>query len=205
MGLFSSSAAMWLVIAAFIAGLVIMWKVRDLLGWLFGNTPIVRYHTLVSAIHKVNELVAVRSYFQEVIDYTHPTSVISNSRILMVVQGEIVCRFDMSKARINVREEDKRAYITMPECEFKDHVEARESYVYDATRGVFDFVADIFRSDDRFDPNDVARIIKLKMPEHIEKIKAKMKLADKAKENAREALENLTATFGYTSTISFSD
>ncbi|MBR0258146.1 MAG: hypothetical protein IJQ58_10450 [Synergistaceae bacterium] len=86
----------------------------------------------------------------------------------------------MSKATINVREEDKRAYIKMPECEFHDTINVRDTYVYDATRGIFDLVADIFRSNDRFDFNDITRIINQKLPEHIEDIKEKMELAKKS-------------------------
>lgn len=91
----------------------------------------------------------------------------------------------------------------MPECEFHDTINVRDTYVYDATRGIFDLVADIFRSNDRFDFNDITRIINQKLPEHIEDIKEKMELAKKAKESAREALENLTAAFGYACQISF--
>lgn len=107
LGLFSSSTAMWLVIVAFIAGLVIMWWLRGLLGRLFGSTPIVRYYSLVSAIHKVNELVAIRAYFEKIIDYIEPTAGISTSRILLVLKGKLsaisICRRlqSMLEKRIN--------------------------------------------------------------------------------------------------------
>ena len=204
LGLFSSSAAMWLVIVVFIAGVVIMWKLRN----LFSTKNEVHTSTLLTAVKKVNELVTLRSHFQEVIDEKKKTDFIlttSDSKILIVATGEITFRFDMSRAKIKTDEGSNHAEITLPPLDMKSTIDVNNVRVYDSTRGIWDFVADTITFSNTFDYNAVREIIREKRDEITKNAVHEWHLDEKARENARLVLENLASAFGYTSTISFSD
>ena len=56
-GLFGSAMNMWLIVAAFVIGLVVMWYIKG----LFGTKNVVHSSTLLTAVKKVNEMVTLRS------------------------------------------------------------------------------------------------------------------------------------------------
>ena len=200
-----TSIVIGLIIAAFIIGLVVMWRIKG----LFGTKNVVRSSSVLDAVKKVNELVTLRSYFQHVIEDKQKTIAlgvtISESKILIVCKGEVVCRFDMSKAEINVNEENKHANIKMPKCELQTIIDTSNVNVHDSTRGVIDFVKDTITFNNTYDYNKVRDIIERERPAITEEAKKEWHLIDKAKENARQVLENLISTFGYRGEIFFAE
>lgn len=203
-GLFGSSMTMGLVIVAFVIGLVVMWYIRG----LFGTKNVVRSSALLTAVKKVNEMVTLRSYFQHVIEDTQKTDLIimsSDSKLLMVCKGEIICHFDMSKAKINLNEENKHVNIKMYNCELQTIIDTKNVRVYDSTRGVFDFIADTLTFKNTYDFNNVRDILEKERPAITEEAKNEWHLIEKAKDNARQILKNLVNTFGYTAEVSFND
>ncbi|MBR2208668.1 MAG: DUF4230 domain-containing protein [Synergistaceae bacterium] len=200
-----TSIVIGLIIAAFIIGLVVMWRIKG----LFGIKNVVRSSSVLDAVKKVNELVTLRSYFQHVIEDKQKTIAlgvtISESKILIVCKGEVVCRFDMSKAEINVNEENKHAGIKMPQCELQTIIDTSNVNVHDSTRGVIDFVKDTITFNNTYDYNKVRDIIERERPVIAEEAKKDWHLIDKAKENARQVLENLMSAFGYRGEIFFAE
>lgn len=202
-GLFGSSMTMGLVIAAFVIGLVVMWYIRG----LFGTKNVIRSSTLLTAVKKVNEMVTLRSYFQHVFTKGQSINLLitsSESKILIICKGEIICHFDMSKAKIDVNEENKHVDIKMPNCELQTIIDTKNVEVYDSTRGVIDFVTDTLTFKNTYDFNKVRDLVEEERPVITEEAKNEWHLIDKAKDNARQILKNLVATFSYTAEISFS-
>ena len=202
-GLFGSSMTMGLVIAAFVIGLVVMWYIRG----LFGTKNVIRSSTLLTAVKKVNEMVTLRSYFQHVFTKGQSINLLitsSESKILIICKGEIICHFDMSKAKIDVNEENKHVDIKMPNCELQTIIDTKNVHVYDSTRGVIDFVTDTLTFKNTYDFNKVRDLVEEERPVITEEAKNEWHLIDKAKDNARQILKNLVATFSYTAEISFS-
>ena len=201
-GLFGSSMTMGLVIAAFVIGLVVMWYIRG----LFGTKNVIRSSTLLTAVKKVNEMVTLRSYFQHVFTKGQSINLLitsSESKILIICKGEIICHFDMSKAKIDVNEENKHVDIKMPNCELQTIIDTKNVEVYDSTRGVIDFVTDTLTFKNTYDFNKVRDLVEEERPVITEEAKNEWHLIDKAKDNARQILKNLVATFSYTAEISF--
>ncbi len=199
-----TSMVIGLIIAAFIIGLFVMWRLKG----FFGTEHVVHSSSVLDAVKKVNELVTLRSYFQRVIEDTQKINLyvtVSESRILIVCKGEIVCRFDMSKAEINVNEENKHADIKMPQCELQVIIDTKNVNVHDSTRGVIDFVKDAIAFTNTYDYNKVRDIVERERPAIAKDVKNEWYLTDKAKENARQVLENLISAFGYTGKISFAE
>ena len=199
-----TSIIIGLIIAACIIGLAVMWRIKG----FFGTKNVVRSSSVLDAVKKVNELVTLRSYFQHVIEDTQKITLyvtISESKILIVCKGEVICRFDISKAEINVNEEKKHAVIKMPPCELQTIIDTSNVNVHDSTRGVIDFVKDTITFNNTYDYNKVRDIVKRERPAITEEARNKWHLIDKAKENAQQILENLISAFGYTSEISFAE
>ena len=200
-----TSMIIGLIIAAFLMGLFVMWRLKG----LFGTKNIVRSSSVLDAVKGVNELVTLRSYFQRVIEDTQKTQFIcinvSESKILIVCKGEVVCHFDMSKAEININEENKHADIKMPQCELQVIIDTRNVHVHDSIRGVFDFIKDTIAFTNTYDYNKVRDIVERERPAIAKDAQNEWHLTDKAKENARQVLENLISAFGYTGKVSFAE
>ena len=188
-----------LVADAFFAGIAVMW-------WL-KKEKIIRASTLQSAVEKANEMVTLHSYFQHVVQVREITLKVSESKLLAVCKGEIICKFDMSKSKVipNVSKENKHVTIKMPSCELRPIIDVNDVEVFDATRGIIDFLWDVVKFENKYDYNKVRDIINQERQKITQEAQEKLHLAEKAKDNARDALKNLAAAFGYTADIIFED
>ena len=153
-------------------------------------------------------MVTLRSYFQHIIKNTLRTNLIlmtSESKMLLICKGKIVCHFDMSKANITVDEESRKISVGMPICELQTIIDTSNVDVYDSTRGVVDFFADTIQFKNTYDYNKVRDVIKGERPIITQAAKEEWHLVDKAKDNAKRNVANLAQAFGYTADVSFED
>ena len=157
------------------------------------------------AVEKANEIVTLRSYFQHVISVKEITLKISESKLLAVCKGKIECSFDMSRASIYVSEANKHATIKMPPCEVKPIIDVNDVEVYDATRGVIDYLWDLARFGNKYDYNKVREIVDQERSKIAQEAQEKLRLIDHAQDNARNALKSLAAAFGYSADVTFDD
>ena len=203
-GLFGSPLTTILFVVGFVAVAVVAWWLRG----LFGTKNIVRSSTLLTAVKDANEMVTLRSYFQHIIQNTLETNLIvmtSESKLLLICKGEIVCHFDMSKASITVDEESRKISVGMPTCELQTIIDTKNVEVYDSTRGVVDFIADTIQFKHTYDYNKVRDVIESERPKITQAAKEEWRLVDKAKDNAKRNVANLAQAFGYTADVSFED
>ena len=192
-----------LIIGA-LAGAAIMWGLSQFFGF-FAPKKETRSSTAFSEAVKANEMISLRYYFQRIIENKQINLWVFESKILLICKGKIEYRFDMSKVKLEPDEENKRVRIKMPVCDILPIIEAKEEdvRVYDATRGVYDYIADFFRDEPTYGFNKVIAIIEQEKPEIIKEARENLHLEELAQANARCVLENLAKTFGYTADIFF--
>lgn len=195
-----------LVVVAFVAGCAAAYGLLKFFN-VFERKNDTRSSTSFSEVVKANEMISLRSYFQDIIENSQTALLFSKSKILLICRGRIECRFDMSKARIDPREETKHVTIIMPPCDIQTIIETKEKdvRVYDATRGLYDFMADFFSDEPTYSFNKVVAIIEKEKPRIEQDALENLHIRERAKANARHVLENLAKTFGYTAEISFED
>ena len=186
-------------------------------GWWLGRNlfnskrPRITSGALLMAVKNTNELVSLRSYFRDITERTRDNSIAFKipwldwevpipgtwSKFLIIIEGEIVCRFDMSKAQITVMPE--RVQVKMPACELEYIVNALNENsikVYDEQRGWFG---------DTLTPELCNQIVVTAVGAMKKDVNKVLQFRDLAKASARNSLENLISTFGYSAEISFSD
>jgi len=202
----SSNTALGLLGGGFVIGLIVMWWFKG----LFKTQEVIFSSALLTAVKEANEMVSLRSYFQDVIEDRKVTTFLGipgSSKCLLIWRGEIECRFNMSKTDIKADNEAKRVSIIMPLCELKVTADVSGVKLYSIEKGWYDWAADKFVSESevRYNYNEINDRVKSAKEKIKEDADKEWHLKDKAKENARHVLENMAKAFGYTAQISFSD
>ncbi|MBQ7155632.1 MAG: DUF4230 domain-containing protein [Synergistaceae bacterium] len=199
-----SAIIVLIVFVALVAGAAIMWWAANFFN-LFARKNDTHSSTLLSAIRTANEMIVLHSNFERVVTNEQTAAWLSKSKALITCKGRIVASFDMLEASINVIEETKLASIIMPQCKFETIIPLKDVKVYDATRGVYDYLADFFRDEPTYSFNKLRDIVEKEEPELLQEVLKSLDLEKQAKDNARIILKNLAATFGYTADIAFKD
>ncbi|MET7419336.1 DUF4230 domain-containing protein [Dactylosporangium sp. NPDC005555] len=162
---------------------------------------------LLKSVQDLSQYVAAEGNFEVIVDVQKDRKYIPdflvNERILFVAAGSVEVYVDFAGiGQGAVKESDDRrtVEITLPAPQLRPvRINNDRSYVYQEDRGLFNRLADAFKSD----PNRLQEVYKLAE----EKIGAAAKeagLGKRAEENTRKMLQQFLGALGYTSvTVNF--
>ncbi|MEV0129058.1 DUF4230 domain-containing protein [Dactylosporangium sp. NPDC050688] len=159
---------------------------------------------LLKSVQDLSQYVAAEGNFEVIVDVQKDRKYIPdfllNERILFVAAGSVEVYVDFAGiGQGAVKESDDRrtVEITLPAPQLRPvRINNDRSYVYQEDRGLFNRLADAFKSD----PNRLQEVYKLSE----EKIGAAAKeagLGKRAEENTRKMLQQFLGALGYTSVI----
>lgn len=162
---------------------------------------------LLKSVQDLSQFVAAEGNFEVIVDVQKDRKYIPdfllNERILFVAAGSVEVYVDFAgigQGAVKESEDRRTVEITLPAPQLRPvRINNDRSYVYQEDRGLFNRLADAFKSD----PNRLQEVYKLSE----EKIGAAAKeagLGKRAEENTRKMLQQFLGALGYTSvTVNF--
>ncbi|WP_327007882.1 DUF4230 domain-containing protein [Dactylosporangium sp. NBC_01737] len=162
---------------------------------------------LLKSVQDLSQYVAAEGNFEVIVDVQKDRKYIPdfllNERILFVAAGSVEVYVDFAgigQGAVKESEDRRTVEITLPAPQLRPvRINNDRSYVYQEDRGLFNRLADAFKSD----PNRLQEVYKLAE----EKIGAAAKeagLSKRAEENTRKMLQQFLGALGYTSvTVNF--
>ena len=162
---------------------------------------------LLKSVQDLSQYVAAEGNFEVIVDVQQNRKYIPdflvNQRILFIAAGSVEVFVDFSQiGQGAVKESDDRrtVEISLPAPQLRPpRINNDRSYVYEEQRGVFNRIADMFKSD----PNRLQEVYKL-AEEKISTAAKDAGLGKRAEENTRKMLEQFLRALGYTSiTVKF--
>ena len=161
------------------------------LAWLVSrfslqpNNTTVNHSVVVERVQKVAKLVSSETTLRDVIIY-EDTWYGSTKRSLVVVTGKVLAGIDLEPGTsVQIDEKARRISITLPQPDILG-IEITEMKTYDEQRGLWN----PFNAADRDALFQRAR-------EQLEKASRDLKVTETARESARELLEGMFASNGY--------
>jgi hypothetical protein len=155
------------------------------------NNTTVSHSVVVERVQKVAKLVSSETTLRDVIIY-QDTWLGSTKRSLVVVTGKVLAGIDLNTgSSIQIDEKAKRISITLPQPGILG-IEITEMRTYDEQRGLWNF----FTAADRDALFQRAR-------EQLEQTSRELKVTDTARQSARELLEGMFTSNGYTVEVAF--
>ncbi|MEV4134346.1 DUF4230 domain-containing protein [Dactylosporangium sp. NPDC049742] len=162
---------------------------------------------LLKSVQDLSQYVAAEGNFEVIVDVQKDRKYIPdfllNERILFVAAGSVEVYVDFAGiGQGAVKESDDRrtVEITLPAPQLRPvRINNDRSYVYQEDRGLFNRLADAFKSD----PNRLQEVYKL-AEEKIGTAAKEAGLSKRAEENTRKMLQQFLGALGYTSvTVNF--
>jgi hypothetical protein len=149
------------------------------------NTTTLSHSVVVERVQKVAKLVSSETTLRDVIIY-EDTWYGSTKRSLVVVTGKVLAGIDLEPgSSVQIDEKARRISITLPQPDILG-IEITEMKTYDEQRGLWN----PFSAADRDALFQRAR-------EQLEKASRDLKVTETARESARELLEGMFASNGY--------
>jgi hypothetical protein len=149
------------------------------------NTTTLSHSVVVERVQKVAKLVSSETTLRDVIIY-EDTWYGSTKRSLVVVTGKVLAGIDLEPgSSVQIDEKARRISITLPQPDILG-IEITEMKTYDEQRGLWN----PFNAADRDALFQRAR-------EQLEKASRDLKVTETARESARELLEGMFASNGY--------
>ena len=149
------------------------------------NTTTLSHSVVVERVQKVAKLVSSETTLRDVIIY-EDTWYGSTKRSLVVVTGKVLAGIDLEPgSSVEIDEKARRISITLPQPDILG-IEITEMKTYDEQRGLWN----PFNAADRDALFQRAR-------EQLEKASRDLKVTETARESARELLEGMFASNGY--------
>ena len=149
------------------------------------NTTTLSHSVVVERVQKVAKLVSSETTLRDVIIY-EDTWYGSTKRSLVVVTGKVLAGIDLEPgSSVQIDEKARRISITLPQPDILG-IEITEMKTYDEQRGLWN----PFSAVDRDALFQRAR-------EQLEKASRDLKVTETARESARELLEGMFASNGY--------
>jgi uncharacterized protein DUF4230 len=149
------------------------------------NTTTLSHSVVVERVQKVAKLVSSETTLRDVIIY-EDTWFGSTKRSLVVVTGKVLAGIDLEPgSSVQIDEKARRISITLPQPDILG-IEITEMKTYDEQRGLWN----PFNAADRDALFQRAR-------EQLEKASRDLKVTETARESARELLEGMFASNGY--------
>ena len=178
------------VIVACVSVLALTWLTSRLsLGQL--NNTTVSHSVVVERVQKVAKLVSSETTLRDVIIY-QDTWYGSTKRSLVVVTGKVLAGLDLKGGSpVQIDERARRITITLPQPGILG-IEITQMQTYDEQRGLWN----PFNAADRDALFQRAR-------EQLEKTSSELKITETARQSARELLESMFASNGYTVDVQF--
>ena len=178
------------VIVACVSILGLMWLTSRLsLGQL--NSTTVSHSVVVDRVQKVAKLVSSETTLRDVIIY-EDTWYGSTKRSLVVVTGKVLAGIDLDAgSSVQIDEKGRRIAITLPQPGILG-IEITEMQTYDEQRGLWN-------------PFNAAHRDALfqRAREQLEKTSRDLKITETARQSARELLEGMFTTNGYTVEVAY--
>lgn len=178
------------VIVACVSILGLIWLASRLsLGQL--NNTTISHSLVVERVQKVAKLVSSETTLRDVIIY-EDTWYGSTKRSLVVVTGKVLAGIDLKGGSpVQIDEKAKRITINLPQPGILG-IEITEMQTYDEQRGLWN----PFNAADRDALFQRAR-------EQLEKTSRELKITETARQSARELLESMFTSSGYTVEVLF--
>src|SRR5947207_10375457 len=178
------------VIVACVSVLALTWLTSRLsLGQL--NNTTVSHSVVIERVQKVAKLVSSETTLRDVIIY-EDTWYGSTKRSLVVVTGKVLAGLDLKGGSpVQIDERARRITITLPQPGILG-IEITQMQTYDEQRGLWN----PFNAADRDALFQRAR-------EQLEKTSSELKITETARQSARELLESMFASNGYTVDVQF--
>jgi Protein of unknown function (DUF4230) len=156
-----------------------------------GNNTTVSHSVVVERVQKVAKLVSSETTLRDVIIY-EDTWYGSTKRSLVVVTGKVLAGIDLNAgSSVQIDETAKRITITLPQPAILG-IEITEMRTYDEQRGLWN----PFNAADRDALFQRAR-------EQLETTSRDLKITDTARQSARELLEGMFTSNGYTVEVAY--
>jgi hypothetical protein len=155
------------------------------------NTTTVSHSVVVERVQKVAKLVSSETTLRDVIIY-EDTWYGSTKRSLVVVTGKVLAGINLDAgSSVQIDEKGRRISITLPQPEVLG-IEITEMKTYDEQRGLWN----PFNADDRDALFQRAR-------EQLEKTSRDLKITETARQSAREVLEGMFSSDGYSVEVEY--
>jgi hypothetical protein len=155
------------------------------------NNTTISHSVAVERVQKVEKLVSSEVTIRDVVTYEN-TWYGSTKRSLVVVTGRVLAGIDLDAgSSVQIDEKAKRVTIDLPQPAILA-VEITELKTYDEQRGLWN----AFQAADRDAIFQVAR-------EQLQNTSRELKIADTARQSAREMLESMFGDSGYTVDVVF--
>jgi len=178
------------VIVACVSILGLIWLSSRLSLSQLNNTT-VSHSLVVERVQKVAKLVSSETTLRDVIIY-EDTWYGSTKRSLVVVTGKVLAGIDLKgNSPVQIDEKARRITITLPQPGILG-IEITEMQTYDEQRGLWN----PFNASDRDALFQRAR-------EQLEKTSRELKITETARQSARELLESMFSSNGYTVEVVF--
>jgi hypothetical protein len=162
---------------------------------------------LLKSVQDLSQYVAAEGNFEVIVDVQKDRKYIPdfllNERILFVAAGSVEVYVDFAgigQGAVKESEDRRTVEITLPAPQLRPvRINNDRSYVYQEDRGLFNRLADAFKSD----PNRLQEVYKL-AEEKIGTAAKEAGLSKRAEENTRKMLQQVLGALGYTSvTVNF--
>lgn len=155
------------------------------------NTTTVNHSVVVDRVQKVAKLVSSETTLRDVVIY-EDTWYGSTKRSLVVVTGKVLAGINLDiGSSVQIDEKAKRITINLPQPQILG-IEITEMKTYDEQRGLWNS----FNAADRDAVFQNAR-------EQLEKTSRDLKITETARQSARELLEGMFASNGYTVEVGY--
>jgi hypothetical protein len=179
-----------IAIVACVSILGLAW-VTSRLSLVPANVTTVSHSVVVERVEKVAKLVSSETTLRDVIIY-EDTWYGSTKRSLVVVTGKVLAGIDLNAgSSVQIDEKARRIAITLPQPGILG-IEITEMRTYDEQRGLWN----PFNAADRDALFQRAR-------EQLENTSRELKITDTARQSARELLEGMFTSNGYTVEVAF--
>ncbi|MFF5233800.1 DUF4230 domain-containing protein [Dactylosporangium sp. NPDC000521] len=162
---------------------------------------------LLKSVQDLSQYVAAEGNFEVIVDVQKDRKYIPdfllNERILFVAAGSVEVYVDFAgigQGAVKESEDRRTVEITLPAPQLRPvRINNDRSYVYQEDRGLFNRLADAFKSD----PNRLQEVYKL-AEDKIGTAAKEAGLSKRAEENTRKMLQQFLGALGYTSvTVNF--
>lgn len=155
------------------------------------NNTTINNSVVVDRVQKVAKLVSSETTLRDVVTYEN-TWYGSTKRSLVVVTGKVLAGINLDiGSSVQIDEKAKRIMINLPQPQILG-IEITEMKTYDEQRGLWN----PFNADDRDAVFQNAR-------EQLEKTSRDLKITETARQSARELLEGMFASSGYSVEVAY--
>lgn len=179
------------VIVGFLSIIALTWLTSRFSLGQFNNNTTLTHSLVVERVQKVAKLVSSETTLRDVIVY-EDTWYGSTKRSLVVVTGKVLAGIDLKGATpVEIDEKAKRITITLPQPGVLG-IEITGMQTYDEQRGLWN----PFNGTDR-------DVLFQRAREQLEKTSVELKITETAQQSARELLESMFTSNGYTVDIVF--